>query len=191
MKTALLAVALLSLAACGGPTERPDRGAVIVGVAARGGNLSDLLQFDEVELSWQPLDPTMKPLVVLGRSCTDPANGPAPCVGERMSYFVLAAPAGIYELDHFAVKLGRGIRVRNFRGAERGQIVLFKDSVAYLGDFSFDPGRTVLTGYTRDDAAARAALKSHPDITNPLTFIRATPAGLPRAAPEPIVTPSP
>ena len=200
MRTLAVLLALL-LAACGGPdfsgsrapsdltlddAATASRGIAIVGIAARGGaSLDTMLQLDQVELAWQPLDPNGPPLLLSGDGCSD-ANQAPPCVRERMSYFVLTAPAGIYALDHLAVKLGRSIRVRSFAGAERQEFVLFAGAIAYLGDFTVDPQANELVAYTRGDVGALGALKRYSSLHGPVTFVQPTPPGAPRSLPLPI-----
>jgi len=199
MKQCLALLALLILAACAGPdfsgsraprdlslaeAESAGRGVAIVGLEARAGGVDTMLQLDQVELTWQPLDPNGTPMILSAPGCAEPERAPTPCAGERMSYFVLTAPGGIYALDHLAVKLARGIRVRSFEGAERREIVLFAGAIAYLGDFTFDPQQDELVAYTRGDTGALAALRRYPYLRGPVSFVQPTAPGTPRATPQ-------
>jgi hypothetical protein len=197
----ILLAAAAALAACAGPdapgqpaahsltldgAASRDEGIVVVGIArAKDAAADPPAQLDQVELTWQPLDPTQSPLILLASGCAG-AGAAAPCAGERPSHFVFAAHEGIYALDHLAVKLGPGIRVRDFRDAERTEFVLFPGAIVYLGDFTFDPATTELTGYTRDDAGALAALARYGGLSGPVEYVMPTPPGAPRAPPLPI-----
>ena len=165
-----------------------ESGIVIIGIKAshpRDGG-GDLNAF---EIGWHPLDPNQPALVLFRSSCRwsdDWDLLPRSCQFDAMNYYVLKAHFGIYELDHVAARVLGHINVHEYRDHERLQFTLTRGALIYVGDFTFDPVTTQIVDYSRNDAAATAALADYPGLGFEASYIRPSIPGQPKHLAEPI-----